>query len=161
MKIARGQHRFTRSRSTITNLLLFTNYVSQSFESGHEVDALYIDFSKAFDSVSHIRLLQKVWNAGIRSNLYRWMRSYLTHHTQFVRINNCLSHSIICTSGVPQGSHLDPILFIIFINDLVESVHFASCLIYADDIKLYCSVTSVSDALKLQHDLDAVCTWSL
>ena len=106
LKIAREQHGFTRGRSTITSLLLFTNYVSQSFESGHQVDALYIDFSKAFDSVSHVRLLQKVWNVGIRGNLYRWMSSYLTHRTQFVRINDCLSRSIIFTSGVPQGSHL-------------------------------------------------------
>ena len=149
LNIAREQHEFTRGRSTITNLLLFTNYVLQSFESSHQVDTIYIDFTKAFDSVSHVRLMQKVWNIGIRGNLCRWLSSYLDSRTQFVRINDCLSHGIICTSGVPQRSHLGPILFNILINDLVTSTHFARCLIYADDVKLYSSIASVSDAMNL------------
>ena len=104
---------------------------------------------------------QKVWNVGIRGNLYRWMSSYPGSRTQFVRINDCLSHCIICTSGVPQGSHLGPILFNIFINNLVTSTHFARCLIYADDVKLYSSIASDSDAMKLRDDLNALTIWSI
>ena len=91
--------------------------------------------------------MQKVWNIGIRGNLIRWLKSYLVSRTLLVRINDCLSHEITCTSGVPQGSHLGPILFIIFINDLVDSVHHVHFLIYADDVTLFSKGTSLADAM--------------
>ena len=96
LKIIREQRGITRERSKITNLL-FSNYIAKCIEESHQVDCLYIDFSKAFDSVAHKRLLQKVWNVGIRGYIYRWLGSYLDRRTQYVRIGDSMSPAISCT----------------------------------------------------------------
>ena len=100
LKIVRVQQSFTKGRSTITNLLLFSNYIAKCIEESHQVHYLYIDFSKAFDSVAHKRLLQKVWIVGIRGYIHRWLGSYLNRRTQYVRIGDSMSPAISCPSGV-------------------------------------------------------------
>ena len=99
-----------------------------------------MDFKKAFDTVPHMRLLNKLEGYGIRGNVLTWVKSFLENRTQFVKINNSQSSYMPVTSGVPQGSVLGPTLFIYFINDLPSVTHLTTK-IFADDTKLYASVT--------------------
>lgn len=130
-------------------------------ESGGQVDVIYTDFSKAFDRVCHSYLINKLSRIGIHSTLLNWIESYLRGRKQYVDLSGWRSRQFDVPSGVPQGSHLGPLLFIIFINDIVNQLKFAQCLMYADDLKLYAEVRCSSDALKLQSDLDLLVHWSI
>lgn len=151
--IINQQHGFVKKRSTITNLLLYTSYLFESIDDCVQVHSIYTDFSKAFDKVDHILLLKKLVYNGIHGNLLRWFSSYIINRTQKVVINGFSSNEITVTSGVPQGSILGPLLFIIFINDIGECFHNSQFLLYADDLKVYCRVKTLADCLKLQGDL--------
>lgn len=153
------QHGFVRNRSTTSNLLEFKNYICCAFAKRIQVDSIYTDFSKAFDKVDHKILIQKLdVYFGIHGNLLRWVKSYLHRRSQLVAVKGFLSSPAPITSGVPQGSHLGPLLFIAFINDLVS--HFRSpCLLYADDLKLYSTIRSISDCDALQSDLYTLHKW--
>lgn len=148
------QHGFVRNRSTISNLLLYTNYLFERMDEGGQVDAVYTDFCKAFDKVDHLLLLQKLAFNGIRGNLLRWFASYIRNRTQKVVINGFASNSISVTSGVPQGSILGPLLFVVFINDIGSCFLNSRFLLYADDLKVYLSISDSNDCIKLQDDLD-------
>ena len=115
------------------------------------MDVVYTDFKKAFDSVNHSILQNKLVAFGFHGRLLRWVGSYLTGRSQVIRVR--------VSSGVPQGSHLGPLLFCIFINDLADSFEFATPLFYADDLKLFARINSVDDALNLQRDLDRLSIW--
>ena len=157
--ISKAQHGFMANKSTTTNLVLFKNYIINAWNRGNQVDAIYTDFSKAFDRVDHTLLLRKLKRLGIADPLLSWIRSYLTGRTQYVRINNNVSHSIRVTSGVPQGSHLGPLLFILFINDLPTVLNYSKILMFADDAKLFIEIASEEDHTHLQSDLDSLVTW--
>lgn len=153
------QHGFISGRSTTTNLTIFSNYVLGILEKGLQCDVVYTDFSKAFDKVNHSLLVSKLKNLGFHSNLLRWFESYLVGRVQYVRINNILSDPVEATSGVPQGSHLGPILFLIFINDIPSLLKNCFCLMYADDLKLFLSIRTISDCIHLQNDLSKLNAW--
>lgn len=153
------QHGFVKGRSIITNLLLYNEFLSNALDSSLQVDSIYTDFSKAFDTVDGI-LFSKIWNFGIRGSLFRWITSYLSNRKQYVRLSNTISRVSAVPSGVPQGSHLGPLLFIIFINDLVSRFSFIKALIYADDLKLFAVVRSLQDVLNIQEDLNFLSVWS-
>ena len=123
---------------------------------------IYLDFRKAFDSVSHSKLLLKLQSYGISGALLQWYKAYLTSCFQYVRINNTSSDLVPVLSGVPQGSILGPLLFALFINDLPSCLHFSKPFIYADDTKCLWSTTrGVSiDIYPLQSDLDELFLWS-
>ena len=97
------------------------------------VGILFVDFSKAFDTVSHNILLQKLNDLGIRGDVWLWLKNCFTERRQFVRINKCDSDTHIITHGVPQGSVLGPTLFSLFTNDLPKSLRSAETYLYADD----------------------------
>jgi hypothetical protein len=122
------------------------------------VDAVYLDFSKAFDKVNHSLLCSKLAHYGIHGCLLRWLASYLSNRSQLVAVKGYTSSAISVFSGVPQGSHLGPLLFIVFINDLVSRL---SCpaLLYADDLKIYTSIENTNQSTILQNDLEAVSEW--
>lgn len=122
-------------RSTITNLLVYTNYLFQCIDSGLQVDAVYTDFCKAFDKVDHNMLLKKLAFNGIRGNLLRWFTSYILNRIQRVVVNGFISTVTNVRSGVAQGSILGPLLFVLFVNDIDACFRFANFILYADDPK--------------------------
>lgn len=154
-----AQHGFVKGRSTCTNLVLFSQFCLDEMEKGKQVDVLYTDFVKAFDRVHHGLLLQKMLKLGINDTFLKWLRSYLSNRRQTVRIDGHSSDFIKVVSGLPQGSHLGPLLFTIFINDLPSVLKFSRCLMYADDVKIFHSVASMHDCFNLQSDIDCFLTW--
>lgn len=157
--ISEHQHGFIPKRSTQTNLCLYTNYLATALDSGTQVDSVYFDFSKAFDRVNHQVLIAKLTSYGISGSLLRWFASYLAERYQIVRFNGLLSDTITVTSGVPQGSHLGPILFLIFINDLSVLFKNARFLFYADDLKIYKEIINDRDCADLQHEINKITDW--
>lgn len=156
--ISPRQHGFIKRRSTTSNLLEYKHFLCSAFAKKVQVDSVYTDFSKAFDKVDHSILLNKLSTFGIHGDLLRWVKSYLSNRSQLVALRGDLSSPVLVTSGVPQGSHLGPLFFVAFINDLIDNLD-CNCLLYADDLKIYSVITSVEDAIKLQRDLDSVNDW--
>ena len=153
------QHGFRPRKSCSSQLLEVLQDWSCSVEHGESVDVLYLDFRKAFDAVPHQRLLRKVESYGISGSLKRWIAAFLQDRSQQVVVRGHSSQWTSVSSGVPQGSVLGPVLFIIYINDLPEVVS-SSIKIFADDTKIYRNVSPVSGHMELQADLEAVASWS-
>ena len=151
-----AQHGFRRQRSCVTQLLDVMNTLTNLIDNNYNVDILYLDFSKAFDTVPHKRLLYKLNSYGIEGNLLKWIESFLTNRKQRVKVNGEYSDYAPVTSGIPQGSILGPLLFIIFINDLPEGVS-NFCKIFADDTKLF---GTTDNHLSIQNDLNLLMKWS-
>ena len=120
---------------------------------GHkQTDLIILDFAKAFDKVPHRRLLHKLEYYGIRGSTHRWINSWLSGRTQQVVLDGQASDPVPVLSGVPQGSVLGPVLFLIFINDLPDNIR-SSVRLFADDCVLYRNIHSLQDCLTLQEDL--------
>lgn len=157
--ISRNQHGFCSGRSTLTNLLTLSTKVSDGFASKLQTDVGYFDFSKAFDQLNHRILTIKLARYGFSSNYLNWIKQYLTGRTQYVSFNGQLSSSINVSSGVPQGSHLGPLLFVLFINDLPNAIKYSDILLFADDAKIYKTLHSTDDCDKLQEDFNNLSKW--
>jgi len=150
------QHGFMTGKSTTTKLD-FVNYVLCGFENNLSTDVLFADCTKAFDRVLHELLVFKSNCFGLSEKFCLWLESYLSGRSQCVLFKNCKSNVVNVLSGVPQGSHLGPLLFLIFINDLPNAILNSKILIFADDIKLYLS--HVNNSLILQNDINNFSTW--
>ena len=153
--ISRAQHGFVPYRSCITNLLLFMDSLTNAFDQGLITDAVFFDFSKAFDRVPHTPLLQKLYAYGIRGNLLNWIKDFLHNRTFHVKVGASKSEDAPVNSGVPQGSVLGPLLFLVYINDLPQQLD-GKCLLFADDLKIW----NPNDPSQLQMDVDSVKRWS-
>ena len=139
------------------------NYIHQlaeSLDKGLSGHAIFLDFSKAFDSVSHQRLLAKLGSIGNRGNTLRWIKAFLTNRQQRVIINGTSSDWTGVTSGVLQGTVLGPLLFLIYINDIVSNVRHLNTSLFADDCALYRTINDANDCILLQEDLNAISNWS-
>ena len=157
--ISDNQHGFRPNRSCVTQLLEVIHDLSQALDKDSCVDVIYLDYSKAFDSVSHEGLMAKLGSYGIDRKVQRWIRNFLLDRTQRVVVNRIQSLAAQVTSGVPQGSVLGPILFLMFINDISDDVR-NTLKLFADDFKIYKTIKSHQDALELQNDLDCLMSWS-
>ena len=156
-----SQHGFMPKKSCATNLLEFLEKITEFFDNGTPVDILYLDFSKAFDKVPHRRLLAKVETLGIKGDLLKWIDSWLTGRKQRTVLNGCFSEWASVESGVPQGSVLGPLLFIIFINDLDDFVENINIMLkFADDTKLGHRSDSMEDINCLQLAINKLIEWS-
>ena len=157
--LSKKQHGFITGRSTVTQLLTYIDECIQHIVNGDVVDAVYLDFWKAFDTVPHRRLLGKLQAYGIKGNILNWINAFLVGRSQEVRVNGVNSKSAPVISGIPQGSVLGPLLFVIYINDLLDNIE-SSGLLFADDTKLFRKVSTKSDAEKLQKDIQLLEDWS-
>ena len=156
-----SQHGFRSGRSTVTQLLESLESWTKMLDEvdTKSIDIVYCDFQKAFDSVPHRRLLDKVKIFGITSNIHKWIETFLTGRRQKVRADEALSRWCGVTSGIPQGSVLGPILFVLFINDLPDVVN-CGVEIYADDTKIFAKATNKSEHDSLQENIDKMYRWS-
>ena len=155
--ISANQFGFLRGRSTLQQLLLSFSII---FSSKSQTDVVYLDFRKAFDSVAHNEVLLKLWKFGICDSLWQWMRAYLTNRRQYVSVGQSVSSVLPVLSGVPQGSILGPLLFLIFVNDLPASISSSFVLLFADDAKCLMPISTMSDCLLLQDDVSRLVQWS-
>lgn len=153
-----SQHGFRKNFSCETQLLVFTNDLHVLLDSGFTIDCIFLDYSKAFDKVSHQLLLLKMKHLNLDPNVFNWIRAFLSNRTQFVSANNIDSPVQPVLSGVPQGSVLGPLLFLIFMNDLPTNVSSKVCL-FADDCVIYRKITNQNDVTSLQTDLNNIFTW--
>ena len=152
------QSGFRSGLSTLTQLINAQALIVDNINQLKCVDGAYTDLSKAFDTITHSKLLLKLRAYGIHGHLYNWITSFLTDRAQFVSINSVSSTLKPCTSGVPQRSILSPIFFLLYSNDLPECVKHSSVFLYDDDAKVLKPISCHLDCLLLQQDLDAIAT---
>ena len=150
------QHGFLPGRSTTTNLLSCLNDWTLSFDKNEPVDVIYLDFSKAFDKVPLNRLLKKMRHCGLDGHLLGWITDFLNNRKFRVKVGQNLSQVKYVLSGVPQGSVLGPLLYLIYTCD-VPSMLTCKCSLYADDTKIYSN--PLIDSIQLQLDLDNIVKW--
>ena len=157
-KITSNQHGFQQGHSTITQLVLSLDELYANFDNNWEQIVLYLDFSKAFDTVNHATLTIKLAYFGLDREFRNLIRSYLADRTQRVCIDGNLSDIVSIRSGVPQASVPGPLLFLVYIDDMLSFHKNSNCYCFADATKLVCSSTNVfSDS---QEDINRLYNWS-
>ena len=158
--LSKEQFGFVSGRNTIIQLIVTLNDWLQNLDDNIDVDAAYMDFRKAFDTVPHQRLLSKLKQYNVNGPILNWINSFLSDRSQFVKINNSVSDPLKVTSGVPQGSVLGPTLFIYFINDLPNVVNNSNVKIFADDTKVYNKIDNSDNVKHLQNAIDELYLWT-
>ncbi|MCP4490451.1 MAG: reverse transcriptase family protein, partial [Gammaproteobacteria bacterium] len=161
--IDKKQHGFLPNKSCTTNLVGLCDSLALSLNENIRTDVIYFDFAKAFDSVNHDIILHKLKSKfGIDGRLLKFLANYLRDRQQCVLVGGKLSSSLNVRSGVPQGSILGPILFVLFINDISDGISPETKLsLYADDTKIWRPILTGSDTNRLQKDIEYLYDWSL
>jgi ribonucleases P/MRP protein subunit RPP40 len=153
------QHGFVKKRSCLTNLLEFLEFTGSQIDNGNAVDVIYLDFQKAFDKVPHRRLIAKLEAHGVGGSVAKWIADWLSEREQRVMLNQSVSDWSKVLSGVPQGSVLGPLLFVIYIND-IDTATVNKLLKFADDTKILSVVSSADQVRQLRLDLVNLFKWS-
>lgn len=156
--ISPHQHGFMTHRSSVTNLAVFSQYVSEVIHDKGQIDVIYTDFSKAFDKIDHSIMISKLINFGFNSSMLVFFRSYLQGRLQYMEYQGYKSPNYEVTSGVPQGSNLGPLLFLMFIDDITERLCTQFSL-FADDLKLFTRVESTQDCHFVQNTINLLNCW--
>ena len=156
----KSQHGFRGGRSCLSQLLAHFDHITACLEKGCGVDVVYLDFAKAFDKLDHGITLYKLKSLGIHGNLATWITNFLTNRTQSVIVDGRKSLPRPVISGVPQGSVLGPLMFLVLIGDIDENVVSSFLSSFADDTRVGREISSATDPLTLQADLAAIYAWS-
>ena len=155
-----NQYGLMKGRSTSLQLLKLMDIWSEAVDDGNEIDVLYTDFEKAFDKVNHRKLLMKLNMYGVNNNVIEWIGEYLKNRKFQVRVNGEMSELFDVRSGVPQGSVLGPVLFVIYVNDIFELWDGAiDMYLYADDAKIFTVVKSIDDQYLFQQCMNKLIIW--
>lgn len=157
--ITSSQHGFVKGKSCLTNLLEYLTFVQKCVDNNKPVDVIYLDFQKAFDTVPHMRLVDKLQANGITGSCLKWIKNWLSGREQRVVIKDSSSEWGRVLSGVPQGSVLGPLLFVIYINDIDRNI-VSRLSKFADDTKVYNVVSDIAQYNQIQEDLNKVLAWS-
>ena len=158
--LSNNQHAFRKGRSCLSQLLQHMDEVLYSLEGKKNIDVVYLDFAKAFDKVDHRILLKKLHQFGIRGKLKMWIEDFISNRYQQVLVEGNVSRKEKVVSGVPQGTVLGPLLFLVYINDLEAAMKHSILRIFADDSKIVKEIETLADHEKLQEDLNIANTWS-
>lgn len=154
------QHGFRKGFSTTTQLTSIVHNFASVLDGSGQVDVLFLDFKKAFDLVSHRKLIDKLESINLPTYIVNWVDAYLTNRRQFVSINNHSSSELPVSSGVPQGSVLGPLLFLIFINDITNEINApVQIKLFADDCVLYNEINCPEDQVSLNSNLQSIVSW--
>ena len=159
--IVAEQYGFCSGKSCTTQLLSHFEKILEILDNKANADVIYLDFSKAFDKVDHEILLKKLQSFGITGNILNWLKSFLSNREQYVIVDGHKSIPEKVLSGVPQGTVLGPLLFILYINDIVNVIKHCHIKIFADDSKLIKMIESLTDRELLDADLRAVIEWAV
>ena len=156
--ISQCQFGFVKRKSVEGQLLCYTDFLSRNIDNNIPVDVFYTDFTKAFDKIPHNLLLHKLKNYGIDGYILQFISAWLNNRKQRVKYGKSLSNFVNVCSGVPQGTVLGPLLFIIFINDIFDVINCKS-LFYADDGKFFTSINSIHDCISFNNDMFNIQQW--
>ena len=154
------QHGFRKRRSCLSQLMDHYQSLLNIMETGHAADVIYLDFAKAFDKVDHGLLIEKLTALGIGGSVLKWIHVFLTNRLQTVKVDNLQSCTADVVSGVPQGTVLGPILFLLFIGDIDSELRFARASSFADDTRVVKEIGNAEDAAQLQADLKTLYEWA-
>ncbi len=158
--LTRAQHGFRSKHSCESQLLITLHELFENWDSKIQTDVAVLDFSKAFDTVPHDRLLSKLLHYGIDNTVNNWISAFLKQRSQSVVVDGVSSSPVNVISGVPQGTVLGPLLFLLHINDLPLHVN-STVMLFADDCLLYRKIKSENDQLALQNDLSGLEKWGV
>ena len=157
-----NQHGIIKGRSCLSALLSVYDEIILNLPNSQMscTDMIYLDFAKAFDKVDHGVLLHKLKQLGITGKLVNWLLSFLSDRNHFVRIPGGVSSDGSVLSGVPQGTVLGPLLFLILLSDISSDINHSSVVSFADDTRVYRQINEINDCSLLQNDLDNIYTWA-
>lgn len=154
------QHGFRKHVSTVTQLVSVVHDFASAIDKQQQIDAIFLDLSKAFDRVPHVQLVERLKEVGIPQKLVRWIEAYLSKRMQFVECNGSRSNVLPVLSGVPQGSVLGPLFFLIFINDIGKHIdENVQVKLFADDCILYSVIDNCDSQVRLNNNLCKLADW--
>ena len=153
------QYGFISGRSTVLQLITILDTWTYEIDRGHHTDVIYMDFKKAFDTVPHKRLISKLNSLNISKEIVNWIEAFISNRRQKVAVNGKESNWHDVTSGIPQGTVLGPLLFVLYINDLPDLTQ-SDTFLFADDIKIFRSIINTNDQDIPQQDITTIYKWS-